>query len=307
MITTEPLVDEDAVAAIFERCRADNWGRWGDDDELGTLNYITSAKRISAAAQVREGRVVSLAQAMSKRETPNNPRPILHHLAYEDHAPHATIDYFGMVPHGFAITHLDAIGHVFVDGLLYNGRRAEDVVKKGSGLEWCSIYAQREGIFSRGVLLDVAGARGQEWLAPGEYITVQDLEAAEKAHGLRVESGDVLFVRVGLEEREKLEGPEDRSLRAGLDAAAVLWLHEREVAVYSGDCIERMPYPSAKFPVPLHMIGLAAMGLVLLDAPVLDELTRTCRELDRFEFLLTMAPITIPNATGSPVNPIAIF
>jgi kynurenine formamidase len=302
---TAPVVDDEELLAIFESCR--NWGRWGDDDELGTLNYITDEKRRSAAALVTEGTVVSLAQELSKHETASNPRPIVHHMAYEAHAPHAAIDFFGMVPHGFSMTHLDAIGHCFHDGYLYNGRRAEDAVRKGSGLEWCSILAQREGFFSRGVLLDVAAARGVDWLQPGDYVTADDLEAAEKLHGLRVETGDVLFVRVGLDARESAEGPEDRSLRAGLDGGAVRWLHEREVAVYSGDCIERMPYPSTRVPVPLHMIGLVAMGLILLDAPDLRELVARCRELDRYEFLVTAAPITIPNATGSPVNPLAIF
>lgn len=300
-----PVVDDDELLKIFEACK--NWGRWGDDDELGTLNYITDEKRKQAAALVRDGTVVSLAQTLSKHQSESNPRPIVHHLAYEAHNPNATIDFFGMIPHGFSMTHLDAIGHCFHEGYLYNGRRAEDVVRKGSGLEWCSILAQREGFFSRGVLLDVAAARGVEWLAPGEYVTPEDLEAAEEAQGVRVESGDVLFVRIGLDAREDAEGPEDRSLRAGLDGAAVKWLHEREVAVYSGDCIERMPYPSSVFPVPLHLIGLVAMGLILLDAPDLREVTKQCRRLNRYEFLVTAAPITIPNATGSPVNPLAVF
>ena len=302
---SEAVLDEAEIARIFDECS--NWGRWGADDELGTLNHITAEKRIEAAGLVRDGTVVSMAQVMSKHQTTANPRPIIHHMAYEGHAPNAAIDFFGMIPHGFALTHLDALGHVFVDGVLYNGRRAQDVVVKGSGLEWCSILAQREGFFTRGVLLDVAGARGQDWLEPGTYVTADDLEAAEAAQGCRVTSGDLLAVCVGLEAREAALGPEDRSLRAGLDAGAVCWLHEREVSIYTGDCIERMPYPSTRFPVPLHMIGLVSMGLVLLDAPALDELVATCRRLDRWDFLATGAPLTIPNGTGSPVNPLAVF
>lgn len=302
---TDPILDEAELGQIYERCK--NWGRWGDDDQLGTLNYITAEKRRAAAGLVREGLAISLSQVMSKHQSQENPRPIVHFMAYEGHEPNATIDFFGMVPHGFALTHLDAIGHVFFEGTLYNGRSAADVVKKASGLEWCSILVQREGFFSKGVLLDVAAARGVPWLQPGDYVTADDLEAAEQAQGSRVESGDVLFVRVGLDAREAAEGPEDRSLRAGLDAGAVEWLHQREVAIYSGDCIERMPYPSVRFPVPLHMIGLVAMGLILLDAPVLAELTETCRRLGRYEFLVTGSALPIPYGTGSPVNPIAVF
>jgi kynurenine formamidase len=304
-MTAKPVLEDDEITAIFERCK--NWGRWGDDDQLGTLNHITPEKRRAAGMLIREGIVVSLAQVLSKHESPSNPRPIVHLMAYEGHQPNASIDFFGMVPHGFSVTHLDAVGHVFVDGVLYGGRRAEDVVRKPSGLEWCSILEQRGGIVTRGVLLDVAAARGIPWLNAGDYVTPADLEAAERAQGISIEPGDLLIVHVGLEAREAVDGPEDRSLRAGLDAGAVGWLHDRGVAVYSGDCIERMPYPSARFPVPLHMIGLVAMGLVLLDAPVLTELVETCRRLNRHEFFVTVAPLTIPNGTGSPVNPLAIF
>jgi kynurenine formamidase len=227
-------------------------------------------------------------------------------MAYEDHAPRASIDFIGMVPHGLSLTHLDALGHCFFDGRLYNGRPAAETVSKSEGLRFASIMAQREGIVTRGVLLDVAAARGERWLAAGEYVTADDLSAAERA-GVAVEPGDAVVVHIGLEAREAAEGPEDRSLRAGLDAGAVAWLHDRQVSLYTGDCIERMPYPSAVMPVPLHQIGLVAMGLVLLDSPRLTPLMARSAELGRSTFLLTVAPLPVPGGTGSPVNPIAVF
>ena len=133
------------------------------------------------------------------------------------------------------------------------------------------MYAQRGGIVTRGVLLDVAGARGVPFLTPGEAVTSDDLTAAERSSGTTVRTGDAVFVHVGLERREAEQGLEDPSVRAGLDASCLPWLHTREVAVYSGDCVDQIPFPSAAVPLPLHQIGLVAMGLVLLDCPRLAE------------------------------------
>jgi len=101
--------------------------------------------------------------------------------------------------------------------------------------------------------------------------------------------------------------PDGPAARAGLDAYCLPWLHEREVAVYSGDCVERIPYPSKAVPLPLHQIGLVAMGLVLLDCPRLAELVAACEETGRREFMLTVAPLRLRGATGSPANPLCLF
>jgi kynurenine formamidase len=300
-----PLTDDEGVAAVFEASK--NWGRWGADDGKGTLNLITPAKRVEAAQLVQTGVSLSLAQPLSKHPSVRNPRPITHLTAFEAHNPRAMIDWIGMVPHGFSVTHLDAIGHVFFEDTLYNGHAAVDVCSKSDGLLECSIFAQREGIFTRGVLLDVPAARGVDWLEPDDYVTVADLEAAEAHGGVTVSSGDALLVRVGRDACEDVRGVGEQSKRAGLDAAAAGWLHERDVAVFGGDCIERMPYPSERFPVPLHQIGCVAMGLVLLDTPLVEDLARACAEHGRHEFLLTCAPLPIPGGTGSPVNPLAVF
>jgi kynurenine formamidase len=96
-------------------------------------------------------------------------------------------------------------------------------------------------------------------------------------------------------------------VRAGVDASCLPWLHDKQVAVYSGDCVDQIPFPSSRLPLPLHQVGLVAMGLVLLDCPRIDELVATCAELETNEFLLTAAPLRIPGGTGSPVNPICVF
>ena len=295
---------EDELTGLFERCS--NRGRWGADDELGTLNYITKEKRRAAAALVRTGRTVSIGRDMSTVADRVNPDPVRHRMLYDQDPPVSALDSIEMSTHGFALTHLDAITHVFWHGQAYNGQKAADVLSP-AGLRSGSVYAQRDGIVTRGVLLDVAAAREVPYLAPGDTVTAADLTAAEKHAGVRVETGDAVFVHIGLERREASQGTEDPAARAGLDGDCLPWLHEREVAVYSGDCVERIPYPSEAVPLPLHQIGLVAMGLVLLDCPRLAGLVAACTDTGRPEFLLTVAPLRLPGATGSPVNPLCVF
>lgn len=296
---------EAELDALFER--VDNKGRWGDDDQLGTLNYITPAKRVAAAGLVREGRALSIARDLNTRMTPSDPRPVRHTMIYQEHEPRGAVDEITLFLHGFANTHLDAVAHVFRSGDVYNGRRAEDVAT-GAGLTFGDIHAQRDGIFTRGVVLDISAVRGVDWLTPEDGVTVADLDAAEQRQGVRIESGDALFLYVGLEKREAAEGPEDIGRRCGIMPEVLGWLHEREVAVYSGDCIEAFPNPYGhRYSIYLHNIGLPAMGLVLLDIPAMEPLVATLRELGRSDFLLTTAPLRLPGGTGMPVNPTALF
>ncbi len=295
---------EDEVLALLQECS--NLGRWGDEDELGTLNYITPLVRRGAAALVRLGLPVSLGKDLDTTQSVINARPAWHVMHLETERPYASADSLHLQVHGLATTHLDAISHMFHDGVGYNGRRQSEVVG-GDGVHAASIHAQREGIFTRGVLLDVAAAAGVPWLEPTEAVTPELLEAAERRTGEQLRSGDALVVHTGLERRESAIGPEDPFRRAGLDAACLPWLHRREVAVYSGDCIEQLPQPFARIPLPLHQVGLAAMGLILLDCPSLTELVETCTRVARTTFLLTAAPLRVRGGTGSPVNPIALF
>lgn len=298
-------MSEEQVSALFEQ--VNNEGRWGQDDELGTLNYITAEKRVAAASLVRSGRVVSIARDIDTETSLKNPNPAVHKMLYEQHEPISALDQLTIQPHGFGVTHLDAVGHVYTkEGNLYNGRRANDVVA-ADGMSFGSVFAQRNGIITRGVLLDVATARSVDWLPPDATVTPDDLEAAQELAGVRVESGDAVFVRIGLGKREAVEGLEDPSVRAGLAPECLLWLHEKEISVYSGDCVEKMPLPYERFPLPLHMIGLPAMGLCLLDCPEMEPLSDACRAEGRNEFMLVVSPLRIPGGTGSPVNPLCVF
>lgn len=293
---------DDELEAMFERCS--NAGRWGADDELGTLNYVTAAKRVAAAQLVRTGDVVSIGRDISKTASKVDPHPVNLMITYGNGP--GISDYFSMAPHGMTITHLDALSHFAFDDRLYNGRK-RSATTTASGAGWGSIYALRQGVFTRGVLLDVAAARGVPWYEPNEYVTVADLEAAEQRQNVRVSSGDALLVRSGMERMEQERGIQDIYPRAGFHAECAEWMHQREVAIYGGDCIEKLPYPSERFPSAMHMIALASMGLPILDWPALTELAATCGRLGRSDFLLTTAPMRLPGGTSAPVNPLCLF
>jgi len=296
---------ESELDALFDA--VSNAGRWGKDDELGTLNLITDAKRKAAAALVRTGRALSLARDLDTLQSPRNPSPVRHTMCYQAHYPIGAVDALTLDMHGFALTHLDAIAHVYRDQDIYNGRKAGEVALP-TGLTFGDMLAQKEGIFTRGVLLDVCAVRGVPWMTPVEGVTAADLEAAEKKQGLKVEPGDCIFVYTGLQKREAAEGPEDLGQRVGILPDAIRWMRKRDIAVYSGDCVDCFPNPySLRYIIYFHAIALASMGLILLDIPALEPLVAACAEEKRSDFLVTMAPLRIKGGTGSPVNPIAIF
>ena len=186
---------------LFESVK--NWGRWGADDERGALNYITAARREAAARLVRDGEAVSCALELPVLPGPDNPTPAQHHMVIAGDAREATgvphletaLDYIGIACHGMATSHIDALCHVFVRGQMYNGFPASDV--KSTGATRNSIMAARDGIVSRGVLLDIPRLRGVPWLEPGTSIARAELEAAERAQNVRVGEGDVLLVATG--------------------------------------------------------------------------------------------------------------
>ena len=296
-------MEAEQLAALFEACS--NAGRWGPDDELGTLNLITRDKRRRAAQRVVEGLSVSMAADLSVQQTPMSDALRTHTAFTDPAAPIAVADAITLHVHGWS-THLDALGHVYNDGVGYNGRRRSEIFSD-HGLAGNAITALKDGVFTRGVLLDVASSTGAPWLPADHLITRAELERAEEVAGVRVESGDALFLHTGLAPRLAADSSGDVRRRAGVGVEAVLWLHERDVAVFGGDCVDVLPGPDPDLPLPLHQLGIGAMGLTLLDWPRLDDLVDMCARLQRHEFLLTVAPLRIVGGTGSPVNPIATF
>lgn len=192
---------------------------------------------------------------------------------------------------------------------MYNGVDASRVTVR-AGATHHAMDALESGVVTRGVLLDVAASRGVHWLEPGEGVFPNDLEAAQRAQGVQVGPGDAVLLRTGYGRRKREHGPDDtvRIGRAGWHAACLPWLHERDVALIGCDTAQDVHpsgYPALRSPV--HAVGIVAMGLWLLDNCDLEPLARACGERSRHEFLFSLAPLRIAGATGSPVNPIALF
>jgi kynurenine formamidase len=283
-----------------------NWGRWGERDQLGTLNLVTPRKRAAAAALVRSGRAVSCARALDTQPAADNLRPVAHHMtgtATEG----VGADYFAIAPHGYSTSHLDALCHVFRGDRLYNGYAAARVTAHGA-LE-LGIQAWRDGVVSRGVLLDPPRLRGAPWLEPGDALFPADLERCEEACGARVEEGDVLLVRTGRWAYRAAKGAWDpRERLAGLHAACLPWLRERGVAALGGDGVsDVVPSRVEGVRLPIHAVAIPTLGLPLLDNLDLERLGDACAEERRSAFLLCVAPLVLEGGTASPVNPIALF
>jgi kynurenine formamidase len=298
-----PLSSEQVLA--FHKTLS-NWGRFGERDQLGTLNLITREKRTAAARLVRSGRTVSCARPLPTQPSVENPNPVQHHMIGTCTEGWGG-DYFAIAPHGFATSHIDALCHIFHEGKLYNGYPIEKVTAHGA-LE-LGIHELRDGVVSRGVLLDVPAARGVEYLEAGEPIFPDDLELAEKSGGVRVESGDLLLVRTGRWALRAARGPWDPRLSAaGLDASCLPWLHARGVATLGCDGVsDVVPSRIEGHNLPIHSVAIVAMGLHLIDNLELEPLAKACAEEKRWEFLLTLAPLVLFRGTASPLNPIALF
>ncbi len=286
--------------------RLSNWGRWGAADQLGTLNRVTPETRANAAALVRAGRSISCARPWPVEPGPSNPNPALHAMigtATEGYG----ADHLAISPHGYATSHLDALCHIFHDGRLYNGHRAERVTAHGA-LE-LGVHHLRDGVVTRGILLDVPALHGAPFLEPGTPIGPADLEAAERAAGVRVEPGDALLVRTGRWAAVAARGDwNPRERLAGLHGSCLPWLHERGVALLGGDGVSDV-HPSGIDGVrlPIHQVGIVAMGLPLLDNLDLERLAEAARQEARHAFLFVVAPLVIRHGTASPVNPLAVF
>jgi kynurenine formamidase len=298
----------------FEKVK--NWGRWGADDEMGALNLITAEKRREGAAAVLAGEAVSCALELAVRPSVENPNPALHMMiqAGDDCVIpgvgfEAVMDFVGVAFHGMATSHIDALCHVFVDGQMYNGFSKHEV--RSTGARRGSIMCARDGISSRGVLLDVPRMLGVRWLEPRTAVTVEELERTEEAQGVRVTEGDILVVGTGRDARRAELGPWSplEVGLAGLHPECIPWLHERGVAVLGSDGVSD-PLPEGGidgWPMPIHQCALVALGVHLLDNLRLDLLADACARHSRWAFQLTVAPLRVDRATGSPVNPIAVL
>jgi kynurenine formamidase len=296
-----------------------NWGRWGDNDQKGCLNLITPEKRKQAASLVRDGIPVSCARPITTDMTPEVTYQVQRYMVDSgegrDTDPperrlvrRGAAEFIGMVFHGQTITHVDALSHYSWQAKLYNGRPA-NLITSREGAQSHSIEVASQGIVTRGVLLDITRVKGTPWVAVDDPVMPEDLEAAERLEGVRVEEGDILLVRTGNYRMRLENGPRPRTEPAtACQVACTPWFKERGVAMLGTDTSNDIrPSHYATITAPLHTVSLVTLGMWLIDNANLEELSQACQERNRYEFMLTLGPLRLRNVTGSPVNPIALF
>ena len=298
--------------------KVNNWGRWGPDDEIGTINLITPEARREAAACVRTGKAFSLALPLSQTEgiqtgaIPGRVNPLRTMVAINtpmlgDPTAFCTSD--DVVVMGLqAGTHWDGLGHVSYDGRLYNGNPASSINEFGASK--CGIHRIRT-LVGRGVLLDVARAKGVDVLEGGYPITGDDLDAACEMGRVTVRPGDIVLVRTG--QMTHLQGPTRDLMAYGVPASGpstktVEWFHSHDVAAVATDNLTFEVYPCERddMILPVHLLHLVEMGMTQGQNWVLDDLAADCADDGVYEFLLDATPQPFTNAVGSPVNPVAV-
>lgn len=294
------------TAEEYERWKKDlsNWGRWGKDDEIGAVNLITPAKRRQAAALVKEGVSVSLAGDADTVKAVDNQNPYEHTMLA------IGSDRLAVSYHGITHTHLDSLAHINANGVFFNGYTPDKEAIMQQGHTKNSIHNLKNGIFTRGILIDIPRLKGVPYLEPGTPIYIEDLEAWEKQAGVKVSAGDALFVRTGVWARRKAAGPwlrgrAEGARSAGLDPSVIPWLKQRDIALLGSD------HPQYVSPSNLtgaaHDFALLYLGIHLFDNCDLEALSEAAASRKRWAFLLTAAPLPIRGGTGSPLNPIATF
>ncbi len=305
-----------ATEADFHRAMQElsNWGRWGEDDELGAANLITPTKRKQAAALVTEGITVSLAHDVIQ-EPAVDATTVLDRVVLRV-SPSGAADryqYTGTY-HGVIHSHLDAVDcHVMYQGKGYNGVSMEDIEAAG-GCPKGSINALKDGIVTRGVLFDATLLPGKAtpegWLEPGTAIHREDLEALEKIEGVTVSPGDVILLYTGRWKRRAALGPWPSSEGvAGYQADVAYFLKERGVSFIGHDMsndVSPHGFPRS-VGLPLHRLALVALGVGIFDNLDFERAAEVAKRLRRYEFLFTAAPLRIEKGMGSPINPVAVF
>ena len=295
-----------------------NWGKWGPDEELGSLNFVTDEMRAKAATLVRRGKVFSLALPLDSdgpmvgahgRVNPahvmlwdggdieSGAQDFLQGLRYTDDAVFLVLQ---------SSTQWDALAHIYFDGQMYNGHGTEKVTSRGALKN--SITNVKDKAVGRGVLLDIARYKGVPWLETSYAITDEDLAGCAKAQGVEVGAGDFVLVRTGqLGERRQAGAWGDYAggPAPGLGITAANYFCPLKVAAVATDTwgTEVLPNETPDVYQPLHVIMLVNAGIILGEMWVMDELAEDCAKDGVYEFLLVAPPLTVTASVGSPVNP----
>ncbi|AKU98600.1 Cyclase family protein [Labilithrix luteola] len=285
-------------------------GAWGANDERGAANLLTAEKRRAAASLVREGVSVSIARPLETKVAPDVPSPLGHDMLENGESPKSTYsaDRLTLGFHGWSHTHVDALCHIFDHGKMYNGF-PQNRVTASEGCQVLGVDRIRDGLFTRGVLVDVPAFRGTSWLEPGSPVTADELTAWEARTGTKVGAGDAVIVRTGRWARRASVGPWDVSQNSpGLHASAAEWLRERNVAVVATDVgLDVIPSGVAGDILPVHVMLINTLGVYVIDDCDPEALAKELARRGRSDFLFVVAPLVIEGGTGSPINPLAVL
>jgi kynurenine formamidase len=280
-----------------------NWGRWGKDDQLGAANLITEAKRKQALSLAKNGLSVSLAHNPMTDAAPDNPSPFEHTMNRG-----LTTDTYKVSYHGYAHSHIDALCHILYKDQTYNGH-ARSEINTDKGCTMLGVQNLKDGVVTRGVLFDIPRLKNVPYLEPGTPVFTEDLEAWEKKAGFKVSSGDAIFLRTGRWARRAKLGPWPVPRNeAGYHASVAPWLKERGVSFLgSDDAQDVTPSLVEGVGLPVHTLAITALGVDIMDNQDLEKVAETAARLNRWEFLLVVAPVPVTGGTGFPVNALAIF
>lgn len=303
-----------------------NWGKWGPDDEIGALNYLTSAEVLRGARAIKSGKVFMLGVPVARPEGdplyPSRSQPIrtmaMDKGFYENGLAHpfpGGMEYADdvIVMYLQGTTQYDALGHVWYGDKLYNGYDAKTTT---GGLRKCSIEPiANHGVVGRGILLDIARLKGKPSLDANEPITVADLEAAAKRQNCTIEKHDILLIRTGWLKRfydHGFEGifPNREFKEPGLaySPEMVNWVHRMEIPSIGSDTIatEQTHNEEAGVMIPLHAALLRDQGVIFNEIDWLEDLANDCDKDGQWTFMFVGAPLKVVRGAGSPVNPVAI-
>lgn len=294
-----------------------NWGRWGDEDQKGAINLVTEEKTLSAARLVTTGRTVSLSRPIATAPASNNRRPPQHftqRLARPEGVEElveagagTSIDHLGMICHGQAITHIDALCHAWDSEGMWNGRDPEQHVGF-EGATWGGLEHWKDGIVTRGVLLDVPRHRGTPYVTQEQPVTGPELREVARSQGVELAAGDAIVIHSGREAWSRDHGPYGNPApepRPGLNMSCLEALRDWDCALLVWDMMDERPNAHG-LPWGVHS-AIFAHGVALVDNALIEPLAQVCQDLGRHEFMLNVAPLHLEGGTGSAINPIAVF
>ncbi|MFB4298685.1 cyclase family protein [Actinomadura sp. NTSP31] len=310
-----PVIDMDGVRDLGRELS--NWGRWGDDDQRGTLNLITPECVSAAAGTVRRGVTFGLsipADETGPYSSPDSGRfnPIHTMTRYRGDNPQGEFwDFCSsedmLILGTHSSTHFDALAHLWYDDLLYNGRHHDDAVTAWGAVH-CSIQNLVAGVVSRGVLLDIPRLRGVEHLPPGSEVGPADLDAAFDAVRLAPRPGDVLLLRTGTYPRQRRGADVGQGGSPGLTWECARWIRDHGIAAVCADnfAVEALGANPGGPMIPFHMLAIRDMGLLLGEMFDFEQLAEDCAADGVHECMFVASPLNIPGGVGSPLNPVAI-